>query len=140
MFRKGDYIDENNNSLKRSSTSPAGNLVEVAIAKTKVCNPDRRNGYYTLKYNSGVDIISDTVELACYYDIIQKAGAWFSIIDVDTGELMQNQVHAGYDEMGDCYEKEDLKFQGRPSLLQYLKENKDIFNKIYEQIQIKLQG
>ena len=140
MFRKGDYIDENNNSLKRSSTSPAGNLVEVAIAKTKVCNPDRRNGYYTLKYNSGIDIISDTVELACYYDIIQKAGAWFSIIDTNTGEIMQNQVHTGYDEMGDCYEKEDLKFQGRPSLLQYLKENKDIFNKIYEQVQIKLQG
>lgn len=127
MFRKGDYIDENNNSLKRSSTSPSGNLVEVAIAKTKVCNPDRRNGYYTLKYNNGVDIVSDTVELACYYDIIQKAGAWFSIIDVDTGEIMQEN-------------NEDLKFQGRPSLLQYLKENTVIFDRIYEQVQLKLQG
>lgn len=136
MFRKGDYIDSNNNSIKRSSTSPAGNLIEVAIAKTKVCRPDRRNGYYTLNYTSGVDVLSDTVELACYYDIIQKAGAWYSIIDIKTGEMLQENV---LNDEGEVDYIQDLKFQGRPALLQYLKENEDIFNLISEQVKKKLE-
>lgn len=139
MFRKGDFIDSNNNSIKRSSDSPAGNLVNIAIAKTKVCNPDRRNGYYTLKYNSGVDVIADTVDLAIKYDIIQKGGSWYSIIDIETGEIMQNEVYTGYDEFGDSYETEDLKFQGKASLLEYLYQKKDIFNLIYEQVMKKLE-
>ncbi len=140
MFRKGDYIDSNNNSIKRSSTSPAGNLIEVAIAKTKVCKPDRRNGYFTLNYTNGIDILSDTVELACYYDIIQKAGAWYSIIDTETGEIMQNEVYVGTDEENNpIFEKEDLKFQGKPSLIEFLKENEDIFNLIFDQVKKKLE-
>jgi recombination protein RecA len=140
MFRKGDYIDENNNSMRRSCTNPNGNLVEVAIAKTKVCKPDRRNGYYTLNYTNGVDIISDTIELACYYDIIQKAGAWFSIIDTETGEIMQNEVYVSTDEQNNpVFEKEDLKFQGKPALLKYLKDNEEIFNLIYDKVTEKLE-
>ena len=140
MFRKGDYIDENNNSMRRSCTNPTGNLVEVAIAKTKVCKPDRRNGYYTLNYTNGVDIISDTIELACYYDIIQKAGAWFSIIDTETGEIMQNEIYISTDEQNNpVFEKEDLKFQGKPALLKYLKDNEEIFNLIYDKVTEKLE-
>lgn len=112
VFRKGDYIDDKGNSLKRSSTNPTGNLVEAAIEKTKVCKPDRRNGYYTLNYTYGVDAIADTIELACYYDIIQKAGAWFSVVDTETGEVMQD---------GD----KELKFQGKPALLEYIREDED---------------
>ena len=89
IFKKGDFIDENNNSIKRSSTSPAGNLVEVAIVKDKAVKPDRLNGYYTLKYNTGADILNDTVELACWYDIIRKRGSYFDIIDIETGEVMR---------------------------------------------------
>lgn len=141
MFRKGDFIDENNNSMRRSCTNPCGNLVEVAIAKTKVCKPDRRNGYYTLNYTIGVDKISDLIDLAIKYDIIQKAGAWFSIINIETGEIMQNEVYTGYDEAGDCYEKEDLKFQGKPALIEYLKSDDalDIRTNIYNYLQTKLQ-
>lgn len=125
VFKKGDYIDENNNSIKRSSTSPAGNLIEVAIVKDKATKPDRLNGYYTLKYNTGVDILSDTVELACYYDIIQRRGSYFSIVDIETGEiLIDNET--------------ELKFQGKASLLEFLRDNDNIFNSTYEQVMIKL--
>ena len=61
IFKKGDFIDENNNSIKRSSTSPAANLIEIAIVKDKAVKPDRLNGYYTLKYNTGVDVLNDTI-------------------------------------------------------------------------------
>ena len=134
IFRKGDYIDENNNSIKRSSTSPAGNLVEIAIEKTKVCKPDRRNGYYTLNYNTGVDVLNDTIELACYYDIIQKGGSWFSIIDTETGEILGEKVST---EAGD--EIEQYKFQGRASLVDFLRNRSDVFNLIYKQVMKRLE-
>lgn len=122
--------------MKRSSTSPSGNLVNIAVLKTKICPPTRLNGYYTLKYDTGIDIINDTIELACYYDIIQKGGAWYSIIDTETGEIMQGYV--GTDEENNP-QFEDLKFQGKPALINYLKENEEMFNKIYEQVMKKLE-
>lgn len=141
LFRKGDFIDENNNIMKRSSTSPAGNFVEIAIEKTKVCNPDRRNGFYTLKYNSGVDVISDTVDLAINYDLIIKSGAWFTIINPETGEIMQNEKYVGFDEVGGAdIEIEDLKFQGKSALLNYLKENESVFEELSEKVKLKLEA
>lgn len=127
VFKKGNYLDEAGNTLKRSASSPAGNEINIAILKTKVCKPDRKNGYYTLNYTNGVDIVSDTAELACFYDIIQKRGSYFSIIDIETGEIMQDVIDNDVDTF------KELKFQGRPALLQYLKSNETIFNKIYNQ-------
>lgn len=139
IFKKGDYIDENNNSIKRSSTSPAGNLIEIAIVKDKAVKPDRLNGYYTLKYNTGVDILNDTIELACWYDIIRKRGSYYDIIDIETGEILQAQGNIKENELGIMEQKlEDLKFQGKASLLDYLKNNQDLFNKIYKQVNEKL--
>lgn len=139
IFKKGDYIDENNNSIKRSSTSPAGNIIEIAIVKDKAVKPDRLNGYYTLKYNEGVDVLNDTVELACFYDIIQKGGAWYSIIDTETGEIMQQDIGVPTDPI-ETIEKQDLKFQGKPALLEYLKNNQDLFNLIYKQVNEMLEN
>ena len=141
IFKKGDFIDENNNSIKRSSTSPAGNLIEIAIVKDKAVKPDRLNGYYTLKYDTGVDILNDTVELACWYDIIRKRGSYFDIIDIETGEIMQEEIFDGYGD-GNIPKSlgfQDLKFQGKANLLEYLKNNQDLFNKIYKQVNERLE-
>lgn len=135
-FKKGDYIDDNNNKVRKTETSPAGNLVNIAILKTKVCNPDRKNGYYTLNYTKGIDVINDTIELAIYYDIIQKAGAWYNIIDEETGEIAQQNV---LNDNGEIDYTTDLKFQGRPALYNYLKENETRFNSIYEQVMKRLE-
>ena len=139
IFKKGDFIDENNNSIKRSSTSPAGNLIEIAIVKDKAVKPDRLNGYYTLKYETGVDILNDTVELAGYYDIIRKRGSYYDIIDIETGEIMHDVI-IGLDKEGNHMEgTEDLKFQGKSKLLDYLKNNEKLFNRIYTQVTKKLE-
>lgn len=130
-FKKGDYVDELNNVVRKSASSPAGNQVNIAILKTKVCKPDRKNGYYTLNYTHGIDVLSDTVELATYFDIIQKGGSWFSIIDIETGEIMQVNTTDG--------DTEDLKFQGRPSLIDYLRNNEAIFERIHAQVIKKLE-
>lgn len=122
MFQKGAYIDERGNELKRSAESPAGNLVMINIAKTKVCKPDRRVGFYTLNYDNGIDIIADTVEVALKYGIIQQAGSWFNFIDIDTGEIIADG------------EGEVIKLQGKPNVIEYLEDNQYLFNEIYNKI------
>lgn len=115
-FRKGNYIDEKGNNLSRACENPAGNLVNVALIKTKICKPDRKVGFYTLNYLTGIDYVSDLIDVAVKTGVIQKAGAWFSILD-DTGEVMK-------------YNDEPLKFQGQARLSEYLKENYDIYEMV----------
>lgn len=135
VFKKGAFLDSLNNEIKRSSDTPAGNKVEVAIVKNKISPSDRKNGFYTLNYTNGIDEISDMIDLAILYGIIVKGGSWFTIIDSETGEIMQYEERAGYDDVG-CvdYEKTDLKFQGKASLLDYLRDNEDVYEIIKEQV------
>jgi len=124
MFQKGSYIDEKGNEIKRSSESPAGNLVMINIAKTKVCKPDRRVGFYTLRYDTGIDKVADTIELALKYGIINQAGAWFTFIDLDTGEIICDD------------EGEPIKIQGKPNLIEYLEDNQHLFEEITEKLNL----
>ena len=77
--------------------------------------------------------MNDTVELACYYDIIQRRGSYFSIIDIETGELLTEKVST---ENGDKIQ--ELKFQGKANLLEFLRNRSDIFNLIYNQVNERL--
>lgn len=123
MFEKGSYIDEKGNELRRSAEDPAGNLVMISIAKTKVCKPDRRVGFYTLNYTTGIDVIADTVETAIKYGIIQQGGAWFTFMDIDTGETMLDE------------EGEILKVQGKTNLIQLLKNTPELLQQIRTDLQ-----
>lgn len=127
MFQKGSFIDERGNEIKRSSESPAGNLVMISVEKTKTCKPDRRTGFYTLRYDTGVDVIADVVETALKYGIIQQSGAWFTFIDLETGELIADE------------DDEVIKVQGKPNLVTFLTENesflKEIKDKVYSLIE-----
>lgn len=107
-FRQGDYIDEDGKEVKRSEDCPAGNLVNISVKKSKCFRPDRKSGYYTLVYGSGVDIISDTVHTAVTYDLIEKAGAW--------------------------YYYNEQKFQGLKKLKDYFTENSEDFQSLYEEV------
>lgn len=89
QFTKGKYIDELGNELTSKAESPAGNYVLMSMVKNKSCPPTRRTGFYTLNYSYGVDYLKDLIEVAMKYGIIQKSGAWFSIIDVSTGEVRE---------------------------------------------------
>lgn len=123
MFQKGAYIDERGNEIKRSADSPAGNLVMINIAKTKVCKPDRRVGFYTLNYYTGIDQVADMIEVAMKYGIIQQAGAWFNFIDIDTGEIITDE------------EGETLKIQGKPNLTDFLKTNTSLYDEISKKVE-----
>lgn len=119
QFRKGEYIDEKNNGLTRGCENPAGNLVQCSIIKSKVCRSDRRTGFYTLKYLEGIDYISDTIDVAQKLDMVIQGGAWYTLLDTETGEVIE-------------------KFQGRDKLKTYLKENPDRFEDLKEKISKKI--
>lgn len=122
MFQKGAYIDERGNELRRSAESPAGNLVMINIAKTKVCKPDRRVGFYTLNYDNGIDKVADTVAVALKYGIIQQAGSWFNFVDIETGEIITDE------------EGEVIKIQGKPNLIEYLQTDPHLYSEISEKV------
>ncbi|HHZ03043.1 MAG TPA: hypothetical protein GX396_08960, partial [Tissierellia bacterium] len=96
------------------------------IAKTKVCKPDRRVGFYTLRYDSGIDKVADTVEVAIKYGIIQQAGSWFNFVDIDTGEIISDD------------EGEVIKLQGKPNVIEYLEDNQYLLEEITNKINSKI--
>jgi recombination protein RecA len=87
-FRRGRFFDDKYKEVSRSAENPAGNYVQVSMAKNKTCPPKRHTGFYTLRYEVGIDYLYDLIEVGIKYGIIDKAGAWYSIIDPDTGELI----------------------------------------------------
>ena len=66
--------------------------------------------------------------------IINKAGAWFTFLDPETGELLSRT-----DEDGN---KVDIKINGQAKLIPFLKdpENKDVYDKIVNHINKEIYG
>lgn len=92
QFTRGAFINEKGEDLKKSSESPAGNKVLVSMTKNKTCPSNRRGGFYTIKYAEGIDYLYDLVEVALKFDLIQQSGAWFTIVDPDTGEVKSDKI------------------------------------------------
>ena len=92
QFTKGAFIDEKGNEIKRSSESPAGNKVLMTMVKNKTCPSNRRGGYYTIDYANGIDYLTDLLEVAIKYDLVIQKGAWFSVINPDTGEIFADKI------------------------------------------------
>lgn len=121
-FKKGSYIDEKGNEISNSAENPAGNLVQCRLAKMKAGRPDRKVGFYTLKYLTGIDYISDMIEVGLKEGVFYQAGSWISIVDTETGEIIQGP------------DGKDLKFQGKNNLRKFLNENEQILDEIYGKI------
>lgn len=115
MFKQGDFFDTQGKKLTRGCENPAGNLVQIHIEKSKVCRSDRRIGFYSLNYLKGVDYINDTIDVLLQTGSIIQRGAYFDIIDMETGELLE-------------------KYQGRASLVEALRKNEELFEHLYSQI------
>lgn len=127
MFSKGCYYSGEYKDMTRTADGAAGNYVNLLIQKTKVCKPDRKNGSYTLNYTTGVDKYMDLVEIALKYNIIVQAGAWFTVMaDIETGEVLMDA------------EGNIAKFQGKANLIEFLKDDEDIYNYIKDQITSKI--
>ena len=127
-FQKGKLLDAAGNEQKQSFETPQGNIVWVRIQKTKICKPDRRVGFYTLSYDHGVDVVADLIPMAVELGVIDKAGAWFKIVNPETGELLTYE------------DGEVIKFQGQVNLMNFLRENKQVYDYINDYVMAKITG
>lgn len=130
MFKKGEFFDEDGNKLSTSAESPAGHIVNVAVLKTKTSRWDRKVGSYRLNYVKGVDILSDTIEAAIHFGLIDNSTQGsYKIIDIATGEIKK-------DSNGD-----EIKIRGRKNVDTYFNEHLDewkyLYDAIYEKIKEK---
>ena len=119
-FRMGDYIDDKNKKLTRGAENPAGNIVKVTMKKNKTCPPTRRTGFYTLKYLDGIDFLADFVDVCMKYGIVEQSGAWFKIVDIDTGEIIEDKIH------------------GQDNVKSYILENEEIGKHLYSLVQDRI--
>lgn len=128
MFRQGTPFDEKFNDVKKSFENPYGHRVLISVAKTKVCKPDRKSGFYTLTYDDGIVPLVDIIDIAINKGIILKSGGWFRFVNITTGEVLCNKDEDG--------ELEEIKVQGQTNILPFLQleENKDILQMVVDQV------
>ena len=69
---------------------------------------------------------ADLVEVAMKFGIIHKAGAWFSFVDLETGEVVS-------DEEGNV-----LKFQGQANLTEFIRNDAVMLEELREQVNSRL--
>lgn len=122
MFRKGDLFDLQGNNVPNKYENPAGHKVMCSVLKTKICRWDRKLGFYTLNYMEGIDWVGDLIDCALKFNLINQAGAWFSVIDKQTGELKINSNN------------EPLKFQGLNKLITAVKEDEELKNYLWNEV------
>lgn len=129
LFQIGKPVDFFGNELPNNAENPAGYLINAKIIKQKSARNDRRNGTYYLMADSGIREDFDFAKLAvAKYGIIQKSGAWFTMCDPTTGEVLCTESGAA------------VKVNGMPKVYAYLKDNPDYYNKIKDFILQDING
>lgn len=116
MFRKGKFIDKDGKELTMNPENPAGNIIQMVQLKNTCSRPDRHLSFYTINYTTGVRELEDTIETAQQLDMITKRGAWYSLYDLETGELL------------------DVKLQGIDSVIKYMRDNPDYYHTFWEKV------
>ena len=107
-FRKGKFVDDNGKELTNNAENPAGNIIHVVVKKTNIFEPTRRVGYYTIKYLTGPDFMSDYIDVGLQTGVINQRGAYYDILDLSTGEILNQE-----------------KIQGKPKLKEQLELHPD---------------
>ena len=121
-FRHGNFFDSKYKDLSKRADNPIGNYVEVYMAKNKTCPADRHNGFYTLRYDIGVDYLYDLIDMCVAFEFITKRGSWFDILNPQTGELLVDSI------------------QGQSNVYEFLQkdENTEILIQLEELVEAKI--
>lgn len=122
MFAKGKYLDEKYAELASGCEQPVANVVKVHIEKTKKFPPNRKEGFYTLNYSKGIDKVIDLIDVCVLKGIILKKGAYYYIMD----------SNSNFENILTDEESNDLAFQGKFSLYEFIESEEVIYNYLKE--------
>ena len=76
-----------------------GFRLQFKIIKNSTADTRRGGGFITYRYDTGLDQLNDLLEIAEGFDFIKKAGAWRTLINMETGEAYldeQGNILKGY--------------------------------------------
>ena len=103
-FYSSIRLDIRRSEQIKDGTNIIGNKTVVKVVKNKVAPPFKQ-AEVDIIYGEGISHVSEVVDLGVSYDIIKKAGAWFSYNDAKIG-------------------------QGKEAAKRYLSENKEVLQEI----------
>ena len=101
-------MDIRRTSQIKQGDAVIGNHCRVKVVKNKVA-PPFREAEFDIMYNQGISKSGDIIDLAVKYEIVEKAGAWFSY----NGQKIS---------------------QGREAAKTYLDENPTVMDQIADQV------
>ena len=123
QFMIGSPVDFLGTEIPKSSENPAGYIINTKILKQKSAPFDRRNASYYLMCDSGIRVDMDVAQIAMSrYGLIKKSAGWFSLIDPETGEFLEENG-------------KPFKINGMAKVYQYLKSHPDYYNKLKNYIE-----
>ncbi len=94
--------------IKDSNSEVKGNKTRVKVVKNKVA-PPFKTAEFDIMYGEGISKVGEIIDIGVDYEIINKAGSWFSYGDTKLG-------------------------QGRDAVKTLLKENPDLMDELEEKI------
>ncbi len=127
-FRRGAPVDFAGNELAQSVENPSGYLITTKIVKQKGAPFDRKLASYFLMAQSGIRPDFDYAKLAVTkYNIIKKAGAWFTMCDPFTKEILEDNG-------------KPVKVNGMVKVYDYLNEHPDYYTRLKAFITADING
>jgi len=127
-FRRGKPVDFAGNELPTNVENPSGYLINVKIVKQKGAPFDRKVASYFLMADSGIRPDFDYALLAINkYNIIMKKGAWFTLCDPTTGEILEE-------------DGKPIKLNGLVKVYDYLASHSDYYNTLKTYITNDING
>lgn len=128
-FKKGAPLDFAGNEIPQNVENPAGYKINVKVVKQKGAPFDRKVGSYFLMAQSGIRPDFDYAKLAIdKYGIIKKGGAWFSMCDPTTGEILEDS------------NGKPIKVNGLLKVYDYLAANPEYYAKLKKYIEDDING
>lgn len=127
-FKKGSPLDFAGNEIAQNVENPAGYKINVKIVKQKGAPNDRKVASYYLMAQSGIRPDFDFAQLAINkYNVIKKAGAWFTFCDPFTGEIIEK-------------DGKPLKINGMTRVHDYLAADPEYYGKLKKYILADING